>query len=407
MSPRTRFHYGHVVLSTLCVTETVSWGIMYYGFAVFLRPMEESLGWSRVALTGAFSTGLLASALAAFPVGRWIDRHGGRVLMTLGSVAGTLLMVAWAHVHDVLTFYAIWCGLGLVLAATLYEPAFAVLVGWFQRDRARALLILTLAAGLASTIFVPLATWLLQRQGWRDALVSLAIILGVTTIAPHALLLRSPRRAAASATGGEKVAASRTMREALRTTIFWVLSAAFVVANFATISVTVHFIPFVTERGWSVTSAATAMAWIGAMQLLGRVLFAPVASRFGHREITAAVFLVQALALAQLAVLAYLPSIIPLVVFLGASNGMATLARATIVAEIFGAANYGSISGAMSVGSTMARAAGPVASSLLLAALGSYPRVFWVLAASLVIAGGGVMLTPAETGSAETASDPL
>src|SRR4029453_15518314 len=118
MSPRARFHYGHVVLSTLCVTETVSWGIMYYGFAVFLRPMEESLGWSRWALTGGFSPGLLPSPLAAFPVGRWIDRHGGRALMTLGSVAGTLLMVAWAHVHDVLTFYAIWCGLGLVLAAT-------------------------------------------------------------------------------------------------------------------------------------------------------------------------------------------------------------------------------------------------------------------------------------------------
>src|SRR6185369_9516098 len=201
---------------------------------------------------------------------------------------------------------------------------------------------------------------------------------------------------AAAAGVDAKAASSRTTREALRTPIFWVLSAAFVVANFATTSVTVHFIPYVTERGWSVTSAAAAMAWIGAMQLLGRILFAPIASRFGHREITAAVFLVQALALAQLALLAYLPSVIPLVVFLGASNGMATLARATIVAEIFGAANYGSISGAMSVGSTMARAAGPVASSLLLAALGGYPVVFWLLAASLVIAGGGVMLTQAE-----------
>lgn len=406
MSTRPRLSYGYVVLSTLCVTETVSWGIMYYGFAVFLRPMEEALGWSRVALTGAFSTGLLVSALAAVPVGRWIDRHGGRALMTVGSVAGTLLMVAWARVHDVGVFYAIWGGLGLVLAATLYEPAFAVLVGWFEQNRARALLILTLAAGLASTIFVPLATWLLERQGWRDALISLAVILAIATIAPHAFLLRSPPRRAATAGSDAKAASSRTTREALRTPIFWVLSAAFVVANFATTSVTVHFIPYVTERGWSVTSAAAAMAWVGAMQLFGRILFAPIASRFGHREVTAAVFLVQALALAQLAVLAYLPSVIPLVVFLGASNGMATLARATIVAEIFGAANYGSISGAMSVGSTMARAAGPVASSLLLAALGGYPGVFWLLAATLVIAGAGVMLAPAEAaGGREPAGD--
>src|SRR6185369_17670152 len=119
------------------------------------------------------------------------------------------------------------------------------------------------------------------------------------------------------------------------------------------------------------------------------------------------VFLVQALALAQLAVLAYLPSVIPLVVFLGASNGMATLARATIVAEIFGAANYGSISGAMSVGSTMARAAGPVVSSLLLAALGGYPPVFWMLAATLVVAGGGILLTQADSApTTEVAGEP-
>src|SRR6185295_12812836 len=215
MTRRPRLDYGYVVLSTLCVTETVSWGIMYYGFAVFLRPMEEALGWSRVALTGAFSAGLLVSALAAVPVGRWIDRHGGRALMTLGSIAGTLLMVAWAHVHDVVGFYAIWCGFGLVLAATLYEPAFAVLVGWFERDRGRALLILTLAAGLASTIFVPLATWLLQRQGWRSALLSLAVILAVTTIAPHAFLLRSPPRTKPEGAGKDAAAASRTTREAL------------------------------------------------------------------------------------------------------------------------------------------------------------------------------------------------
>jgi MFS family permease len=384
---------------------------MYYGFAVFLRPMEEALGWSRVTLTGAFSCGLLVSALAAVPVGRWIDRRGGRALMTLGSIAGTALMLAWARVESVAAFYAVWCGFGLVLAATLYEPAFAVLVGWFDRQRDRALLILTLAAGLASTIFVPIATWLLGRHGWRAALVSLAIILGVITIPLHAILLRRPPRRtpapAADEAAPTDASPSLAADEALRTPVFWVLSAAFIVANFATISVTVHFIPYMIERGWSMTTAAAAMAWIGAMQLFGRILFAPIASRFGYREVTAAVFVVQALALAQLALLARLPTIIPLVIFLGASNGMATLARATIVAEIFGPLHYGSISGAMSVGSTMARAAGPVTSSLLLGVLGGYPGVFWLLAAMLVLAGGSVMLTSADAGvsSGETASE--
>jgi MFS family permease len=370
---------------------------MYYGFAVFLRPMEQALGWSRVALTGAFSVGLLVSALAAVPVGRWIDGHGGRGLMTAGSCAGAALMFAWSCVDSLPVFYAIWCGLGLVLAATLYEPAFAVLVGWFEQGRDRALLILTLAAGLASTIFVPLATWLLERQGWRAALVSLAMMVAVLTIPLHAFALRRPpSRLSSGEDDAEAVAdAPRSLGtdQALRSSIFWVLSAAFVVGNFATISVTVHFIPYVLERGWSTTAAATTMAWLGAMQLLGRIVFAPVAARFGHREVTASVFAVQAMAMMQLALLDRLPTIVPLVVLLGAANGMATLARATIVAEIFGPRHYGSISGAMSVGSTMARAAGPVASSALRTVLGGYPGVFWLLAGALIVASGGVVLT--------------
>jgi MFS family permease len=84
LRPRLRAEYGWVIVATLSITETVTWGIVYYGFPVFLQPMERDLGASRVAVTGAFSVGLGVSALAALPVGRWIDRHGGRARMTGG-----------------------------------------------------------------------------------------------------------------------------------------------------------------------------------------------------------------------------------------------------------------------------------------------------------------------------------
>ena len=78
------------MVASLCVTETVSWGILYYGFPVFLPPMEAELGWSRVQITGAFSLGLLSSALAALPVGRWRlrfeIRSGGRDVRFIDEV---------------------------------------------------------------------------------------------------------------------------------------------------------------------------------------------------------------------------------------------------------------------------------------------------------------------------------
>src|SRR5437667_6617567 len=116
--------YGWVVVATLSITETVSWGIVYYGFPVFLRSMEEDLGASRVAITSAFSLGLAVSALAAIPVGRWLDRYGPRALMTAGSCLATVLMLAWSRVESVPALWAVWCGMGLALAAILYEPAF-------------------------------------------------------------------------------------------------------------------------------------------------------------------------------------------------------------------------------------------------------------------------------------------
>src|SRR2546425_9283571 len=166
---RTPLDYGWIVVAGLCVTETVSWGILYYGFPVMLRPMEAELGYSRVQLTGAFSVGMRLAALAALPVGRWIDRHGARALMTLGSCLAVGLVLLWSRVQSLPALYAVWAAMGLALAATLYEPAFAAVVGWFTTGhRDRALLTITLAAGFASTIFMPLEAWLVQRLRRRE-----------------------------------------------------------------------------------------------------------------------------------------------------------------------------------------------------------------------------------------------
>ena len=381
-----------MIVGALSVTETITWGIVYYGFAVFLTPMERDLGFSRVALTGAFSIGLLTSALAGLPVGRWIDRHGARVLMTAGSCAAVVLMLAWSRVESLSALYVVWALMGLAMATTLYEPAFAAIVGWFVEHRDRALLTLTLAAGLASTIFVPIETALLARMDWRTTLVTLAVFLAVTTIPIHALVLRPPSSPAVSASDrGSADARSHSLHEALRTVVFWVLTAAFVASSFAVNAVTVHVIPYLVGHGYPLGTAAMTIGWMGAMQLVGRIMFAPVASRFGHRPMTAAIFAVQAVALGMLASVARMPPLIPIIVLMGAANGMATLARASIVAEIFGRRNYGAISGAMALGANGARAVGPVGASLLLLVLGAYERVFWWIAATVFLAGIAVL----------------
>src|SRR5690349_11252732 len=94
-------YYGWYITVTLALTETISWGIIYYAFSVFLAPMEAELGWSRSELTGGFSLMLLVMGLMAFPVGVWIDRHGARLLMTVGAIGASLLVMGWSLVASV------------------------------------------------------------------------------------------------------------------------------------------------------------------------------------------------------------------------------------------------------------------------------------------------------------------
>jgi MFS family permease len=385
--------YGWAIVAALAVTETISWGIIYYSFPVFLQAMERDLGASRVAITGALSVGLGVSALAAMPVGWWLDRFGPRALMTAGSVLAAILLIAWSRVESLGALYLVWCGMGLAMATTLYEPAFAVVVQWFTTHRDRALLIVTLAAGLASTIFMPVAAWLLGRQGWRAATVTLAITLALTTIPIHAVVLRPPRGGHAPDRGPAAPAVDgHSLHAAMRSVVFWVLAGVFAIGTFTTTSISVHLLPYLTQHGYSAQFAAVAVGWMGAMQLLGRLFYIPVASRLGPVGVTASVCLTQGAAMALLAVAVRLGGLAPAIVLLGAANGMATLARATTVAETFGRRHYGSIGGAIAVAANGARALGPVGASLLFAWLGGYEPVFWGFAVALGLSGFAVLV---------------
>lgn len=399
-APRPRMFYGWVLVGTLAVTETVSYGVLQYVFPVFLAPMEAELGWSRTAMTGAFSLAALVAGFAALPAGRWVDRHGARGLMAAGSVLATLLVLGWARVESLAAFYALWIGMGAAMAAVLYEPAFAVLATWFDRLRGRALTALTFAAGFASVIFVPLATWLVQAYGWRTALAWLAAILGACTILPHALLLRRrPRDLGLEPDGGasggtdEMGPALRGVRalQAIRSASFRRLAAAFALSTFATTALAVHLIPLLLERGHSPAFAGAAMGAVGLIALPGRLVFTPLGTRWSRPAVTSAIFILQALGVAALLAGRGTAGVWAAVALFGAGFGAVTPARAALVAEFYGPLEYGRIGGAMAAFLALARAAAPVGASVLYVLGGGYTPVLWILMMASLAAAGAVL----------------
>lgn len=386
-----RIYYGWVMLFALATAQVVSWGILYYGFAVFLAPMHEDLGWSIAQITGAYSLALLISGLAAIPFGRWLDRHGPRALMTAGSILATLLVVAWATVDSLLGFYLIWAAIGVVMAAVFYEPAFVIVANWFDRLRGRALTMLTFIGGFASVIFIPLASWLVQSYGWRAALLILAVVLALGTIPIHALMLRQHPRdmgllpdGASTPTADTPAAAgipraSVTFHDALRDRVFWWIMVGFFLATSVSMAITVYIIPYLVNRGYSPGFAASTAGLIGALALPGRLLFTPLGSRIERRLVIAAIFLFQTLAIIVLVQVQNTAGVFLFVVLFGIGFGSQTPARAALVAEFYGPAHYGSISSILALCTTGARAIAPVGAGLLYTGTNSYTPVLWLL----------------------------
>ncbi len=394
---RLRFpiYYGWRMLLGLSVAEVTAWGILYYSFSVFLNPMHDALGWSTAELTGAYSLALLLSGFAAIPVGRWLDWRGPRLLMSLGSIVAALLLVAWAKVHNILAFYAIWVGIGIVMATVLYEPAFYVVSQWFDRYRSRALTLLTFVGGFASVIYLPLSGWLVRSYGWREALLILAAVLLVGTLPIDVLLLRRHPRdlglepdgeTKAERTRASVTAPSATMPQAVRDPGFWWLTGSFCLVMFTAVAVTIHLIPYLTDRGYSSGFAASIAGLVGLFALPGRLIFTPLGGRIDRRYVTALIFLLQTLAIGTLLMWHSTLGIFAFVALFGAGFGAITPARAALVAELYGPVNYGSIAGVLALWVTVARALGPFAAGIIFSAFGSYTPVFWTLLVASALA---------------------
>jgi MFS family permease len=398
-----RVYYGWALIGVLGITATVSYGILSYAFGVFIGPMGDELGWSKTQITGAFSLASIVAGLAALPVGRWVDQHGSRGVMTAGSVLATLLLVWWSEMSTLSAFYALWVLMGVASAAVLYEPAFAVVAWWFQAKRGQALTVLTFLGGFASVIFVPLTTWLVTAHGWREALLWLAAINAATTIPLHALLLRrrpqdlglesdgrvSTAPPVRTRLGDPPVERSVPAGIAVRGREFRWLALAFALSTFATTAVSVHLVPLLLERGFGLAVAGGAMGLLGLMALPGRLVFTPLGSRWSRATVTAFIFVLQAVACVALVASRQPLAIWLFVALFGVGFGAITPARAALVAELYGPANYGRISGALALVLALARAAAPVGASLVYAVGGSGGAGYDLLMVLLVVLSAG------------------
>jgi MFS family permease len=370
-----------LVLIVLCITEITSWGVLYYAFPVLSSSIGAATGWSVSVMTAAFSVSQVVAAVVGVPVGRLLDRHGPRMIMTTGSVLAVVALLGIALADSLVLFFAAWVVAGVAMAGVLYAPAFAALTRWYGQRRVSALTALTLIAGLASTVFAPLTAVLESRMDWRGTYLVLTAVVAAVTIPLHLWGLRLPWPEVSHEQRRHKPDA------VVRSRPFVALVVAMSLAAFGVYAVVVNLVSLLTERGLSTTTAAWALGLGGVGQVLGRLGYGRLVVATSVRVRTVIILLAGA---ATTAVLGAVPGpavlIVVVGVLVGMTRGIFTLLQATAISDRWGSAHYGRLSGVLAAPLMFAAAVAPWAGAALASRLGGYPAVFDVLAGVGVLA---------------------
>lgn len=354
MSAAPAGHDRRLVL-WLSLAQLVSWGSVFYTFALLLEPVERELGLTRAQTSLAFSLALLAEGLLAYPVGRWIDRGHERAVMTGGSLLVVAGFVLHSQARSIEGFYLAWLLLGAAAAGTLYTPVFAVVTRRFPQDFRRAIITLTFLGGLASSVFIPLSALLISALGWRHALLVLAAVHLLLCAPLHWWCLRG-------APGPMPVPAEAQSPAALLRSAPFLLISVFVFGMMAiTAAIPPHLISLLRESGVREAWVIAIPASIGVLQVVGRVLLYFFEHRFDLHVANRMIPFLIPLALGALVAGAAHPVAGLLFVLLyGLGNGMLTIVKGTAIAQYVNREHVASLNGALGLPTAIARAVAPV-----------------------------------------------
>lgn len=404
------------------ITQIIAWGSMFYAIAVLGPSIRAELGLDKSGLFGIVSLTLLTLGLVAPTVGRMIDATGGRTVMTLGSALAALACTVLAAAPNAWVYGLGWMLGGIAMAMGLYDAAFATLNRHTGAEYRRALTLVTLAGGLASTVFWPLTMQLLGGLGWRGAFAVFALLhLGVcvplhwwaipagggerdeAVVPPDGAPPESPG-AAPTTVAAFSAPNADTMVDADRATgarpgtvvpparpaavLRW-LTVSFALGVFIGSTMSMHLLGLLQAQGMTLGEAVTVGACIGPMQLLGRLGELLLGARVHPTAVgTIALGLIVTGMAALMLVGGSLRIGILFAMVYGAGNGLMTIARGMVPAVLFGRGGHGARIGRIARWVFLANAAAPAAYAALLGAGVSYGASIFVLLALALLALG-------------------
>jgi MFS family permease len=403
---RRRIFYGWwIVLATnlICL---LGYGTWLYTFGVFFKPMASEFGWTRAMTAGAYSLRSIEGGIASPIVGWAVDKYGSRVVIMIGGVISGLGFALMPFVNSLLDFYLVYgIVLSIGMSAMLYLPAWTVIAKWFRRRLSLAQAVLAVGAAVGGAVCAPVSAVLIGQYGWRTAFLILGVTIWVVVL-PLALVVRNspeemglrpdgdpplpPRSVPGAVQAPDPGADDYTLRQALRSSTFWLLGLAFFLQGFSHSTVTVHTVPALTDMGIPIDRAARGFGMLIFISVLGRLSFGYLGDYVTKRYLFMVSYSMMGVGLLVLMNARDMVAVYLFIALFGIGFGGNVPLMPAIRAEYFGRSALGKIQGFMNPLMMMAGFFGPILGGYLFDRTGSY-RLAFGLTAVLTFAAAFVM----------------
>jgi len=371
-------------VAVLGVTQILAWGTMFYTPVLMLPRLAADRGFTATFAMAGFSAGLLVAGFVARYVGILIDGYGGHRVMPAGSLLGALGLVGLTYAADPLAYFAVWTVLGLAMAASLYDPAFASLGRIFGARARRPITALTLAGGFASTVSWPATQALLDALGWRGTYLVYAALLAGIAAPLHALAL--PRRRAESELRPTGAAEPAPTLFPAKSRAFVLVAAAFAAYAFVPSGLSAHLLAIFARHGIDPATAVMIGALFGPSQVAARICEFAFARNVHPLWVVRFALSVLVAGFALLALFGFpVAAAAAFAILFGAANGLVTIARGTVPLALFGATGYGRLIGRIAGPSLLMQGVAPLVLAFV-AERGSDPMALSLAAGLTLIA---------------------
>jgi MFS family permease len=381
VTAKSGLYYGYIIaIAAFCIL-LVTYGVRF-SYGIFFTPMARELGWNSATTSLAYSISIALEGIFNIVMGGITDKYGPRLVLTICGILmglGYCLMLAVNSTWQFFLFYSVIIGIGM---GGIFVPLAVIIARWFTARRVLMTGIIMSGSGVGILMLAPLSDHLIRLLGWRETFLALGVPTLIVIVTAAQFLRRSPADVGLTPYGEDEPKVQIgppqgfSLKEAFRKYQFWFAFLVYALYGFISVSVNIHIVPDAIKVGISPAIAATILATLGGIQILGRVGLGLLGDQIGNRFVFIIGFILAILALFWTMSNQSMWAFFLFAVIFGLSQGGLSTSQSPLIAGLFGLKSHGLIFGFCGFGYTIGAALGPYVSGYIFDITGTYHMAF-------------------------------